>query len=241
MDIFYTCMCDHQHMHFGFEVFTRKPRNHGHVIHNCKRRLGTRVIDRALALAFLIAAADLSCRGSHTDCSGSLQARRGGLWASDLAMESKSKIKMQGRPNLRLALTLRGGWSSSVHETQPSGTRMFEVGGSGQGGFGADKEKWFLSDYFQTTSSWGGDVPCNDTATSPVEHINLHNLDENGPMFHPSASESACSQPTLSHTGNKRRRHVPTAGPGAPSQDQNDDTSNWVECDNDADALAQVS
>jgi hypothetical protein len=106
-------------------------------------------------------------RAAH-HCSRSVDGNRPDARGKAMALHSAGVLWQAGGAFFprSLNLRLRGGRSSVRHaplsaqattatETE---TCMHDVPGSGRGGIGADTREWFLSDYFKTTSSWGGDA-----------------------------------------------------------------------------------
>jgi hypothetical protein len=116
---------------------------------------------------------------------------------------------------------------------------LYPVLGSGPGGVGAARDEWFLSDVFKTSSSWGGDAPCNETAPGPPPHVHVLHLDQDGPMFAAREDDQCGAEPP-----GKRRRPWDRASEarGAASEAVRDEGEEgaWAECEDDADGLASA-
>ena len=91
-----------------------------------------------------------------------------------------------------------------------------------------------LSDYFQTSSTWGGDAPVNISAARPVERVNLLHLDQNGPMFDaPTATGAAAESHGIGASPQvqsaKRSRRGRQGSTTADHGDDGGDGKDWVE------------
>jgi len=116
---------------------------------------------------------------------------------------------------------------------------LFAVPGSGPGGVGAARDEWFLSDVFRTSSTWGGDAPCNETAPFPPPHVRVVHLDQNGPMFAAREDEQRGSEPAEKRS---RRGGGGSGHGGAAAAAVSDEAGDgeWAACEDDADGLASA-
>ena len=122
--------------------------------------------------------------------------------------------------------------------------QLHAVAGSGPRGVGADQRDWFVSDVFETLSSWGGNAvpPHNATAAAPVPHINVFHVDKDGPVFRtqsPAPMAANTTVPSLpgSHAKRSRRDCSPVASGAPPAAGSGDEDGRAERDDDQADGF----
>ena len=102
----------------------------------------------------------------------------------------------------------------------------------------------FPSDVFHTTSSWGAGATVSGNGTEPRELVRVLHLDQDGPMFRPSAAASGDAREECGDGTALQAKKRKTGDAGVERHEEADDEQadeGWVECSDGADSEADVA